>query len=450
MKYISLYILLFTLSGTALAHPDTTNNKNEEKHTNELKYNLNKDGSHYIKATFLNQTWVRWNESNPGTTVNSAPKQQTTDIGLRRTRLQLYGQLSEHVFFYTQFGMNNFNFLSQNSGNRKLQAFFHDALTEYNIFKNNNQLKIGAGLTIVNGLSRFTQPSIGTILTTDVPVFLQATVDQTDEFARKLSLYARGQLGKLDYRIAVSDPFPIQTNGQIVPNIAPEATFTTYGHTHQYSGMLIYNILDKEPHTTPYMAGTYLGDKKILNIEGGIIYQQKATWHLYNSDTTYNDMMLWSVAAYADMPLHHNKYAISAYTGYFLTDYGNNYIRNNGIMNPANGNTNPQTYNGAGNAYPMFGTGNSIYTQIGIRLPKELLGKNGTLLPYFSHRYSKYDKLQDPVNIIDAGVNWLINKHQSKISLNYQNRPIFRKNALGDISKSSTANTIWLQYQVSI
>lgn len=447
MRLILLLITLVATTFAAIAHPDTTI---VDKPLSELKYNLSKDGNLYIKATFLNQTWVRWNESNPGTTVNTQPQAHTFDIGLRRTRMQLYGQLSDHVFFYTQFGMNNFNFLSQNSGNRKLQPFFHDALTEYKVFKHNDKLKIGAGLTIVNGLSRFTQPSIGSIMTTDVPVFLQATVDQTDEFARKLSLYARGQIGKFDYRFAVSDPFPIQTNGQPLPTIAPEATFTTYGHTHQYSGMIIHNFLDNEPHTTPYMAGTYLGDKKILNLEGGVIYQQKATWHTTGADTLFNNMLLWSIAAYADMPISHNKYAISAYAGYFVTDYGNDYIRNNGIMNPANGNTNPLIFNGAGNAYPMFGTGSSVYTQIGIRLPQDLLGKNGTLLPYFSHRYSNYHKLKDPVNIIDAGVNWLIHKHQSKVSINYQRRPVFEKQISGIIIQSAAANSLWVQYQVSI
>lgn len=432
---------------TAAAHTDTTI---ADKPISEIKYNLSKDGSLYIKVTFLNQTWVRWNESNPGTTVNMQPQANTFDIGLRRTRLQLYGQLSDHVFFYTQFGMNNFNFLSQNAGNRKLQPFFHDALTEYKVFKQNDKLKIGAGLTIVNGLSRFTQPSIATIMTTDVPVFLQATVDQTDEFARKLSLYARGQIGKFDYRMAISDPFPIQTNGQPVSTIAPDATFTTYGHTHQYSGMLIYNILEKEPHTTPYMTGTYLGNKKILNLEGGIIYQQNATWHTDAADTIFNNMLLWSVAAYADLPIRNNQYALSMYTGYFNTDYGNNYVRNNGIMNPANGNINANIFNGAGNAYPMFGTGSSVYSQIGLRLPKNLLGKNGTLMPYMSHRYAKYHKFQNPVVIIDAGVNWLINKHQSKISVNYQQRPIFEKLTSGIIIQSTKSNSIWVQYQVSI
>jgi hypothetical protein len=36
---------------------------------NELKYNLNESGTHYFKATFLNQTWLRYNQSNPGTIV---------------------------------------------------------------------------------------------------------------------------------------------------------------------------------------------------------------------------------------------------------------------------------------------------------------------------------------------------------------------------------------------
>ena len=387
--------------------------------------------------------------SNPGTTVNGAPKDNTLDIGLRRTRMQLYGQLSDHVFFYTQFGMNNFNFLAQNAGNRKLQAFFHDAVMEYKVFKNNDALKLGGGLTITNGLSRFSQPSIGTIMTTDVPVFLQATVDQTDEFSRKLSLYARGQVGKVDYRFALSDPFPVQTNGQAPPVLGADAAFTTYGHTKQLQGYLIYNFFDKEPHTTPYMAGTYLGDKKVLNLEAGAIYQQDATWSTTAVDTYFHDMLLWSVAVFADIPIKQNKYAISAYSGYFSTDYGPNYIRNNGIMNPANGNINPAVYNGAGNSYPMFGTGSSIYSQLGFRFPNNMLGSLGTLMPYVSHRWSSLDKLSDPFSVYDFGVNWLMDKHMSKLSLNYQLRPVYMSQPTGVIINSGMAGSAWLQYQVA-
>jgi hypothetical protein len=421
-----------------------------EKPKSELKYNLVGDGSKYVKFTFLNQFWLRGTENNPGTTVNGQPTDNMVDIGLRRTRMQLYGQVTDHAFFYMQFGMNNFNFLSQNAGNRKLQAFFHDALGEYKVFKKNNALKLGGGLTIVNGFSRFSQPGVGTIMTTDVPVFLQATVDQTDEFARKLSIYARGQLSKIDYRVAISDPFPIQTNGQPVPPISKNATFTTYGHSKQYQGLLIYNLFDQETHTTPYMAGTYLGDKKIVNIEAGVTYQQRALWRVGNAnDTLYDDMLLWSVAAFVDMPVKHNKYAVSAYVGYFNTNYGTNYVRNNGIMNPANGNADPAMFSGGGNSYPMFGTGQSVYAQLGLRLPNDLFKENGTLMPYVSYRMSQYERLKDPVNVIDGGINWLMNKHSSKLSLNYQLRPIFRTQT-SEVVHTANASSLWLQYQISI
>jgi hypothetical protein len=451
MRKIFLPFIAIALGATSMAKAQqvVSTPALASKPKTELKYNLSEDGSKYVKMTFLNQVWLRWNDSNSGTLVNGKPQSSTVDIGLRRTRLQLYGQISDHVFFYTQFGMNNFNYLSQSNGNRKPQAFFHDALSEYKVFKDNDKLKIGGGLTIVNGLSRFTQPSVTSIMTTDVPVFAQATVDQTDQFARKLSVYARGQIGKVDYRVALSDPFPVQTNGQTPPALGNNATFTTMGHTKQYQGFLTYNFFDKEPHTTPYMAGTYLGDKKVVNLEGGLIYQKDATWFTNAAkDTTYNDMLLWSVAAFADMPIQDNKYALSAYVGYFNTDYGKNYIRNNGIMNPANGNNNPSNFSGAGNAYPMFGTGGSVYAQIGLRLPKDMLGDNGTLMPYASYRYSNYTRLADPVNIWNGGVNWLINKHQAKVSLNYELRPEFKQQASLAPEHVSNHGSAWLQYQV--
>lgn len=423
----------------------------DSKPKTELRYNLSKDGTKYVKGTFNNQLWVRFNENNPGTTVNGMPADNTLDIGLRRTRLQFYGQATDHVFFYTQFGMNNFNFLSQNAGNRKLQAFFHDAVVEYKVFKKNDALKIGGGLTITTGLSRFTQPSASTIMTGDLPVFLQVTVDQTDEFARKLSIYARGQVGKLDYRVAIGDPFPIQTNGAPVPAISKNATFTTYGHSKQVAGFFMFNFFDKESHVTPYTVGTYLGDKKILNLEGGVIYQKNATWRTdAANDTLYDNMMLWSVAAFLDMPIKNNKYAVNAYVGYFSTDYGDNYIRNNGIMNMANGTTDPTIFSGGGNSYPMFGTGTSIYTQLGFRLPNDLFKGNGTLMPYVSYRTSNYDRLKDPVNVFDAGVNWLINKHNAKVTLNYGIRPVFTTQLNGDVTQTSSRATAWLQYQVAI
>ncbi|MDZ7649113.1 MAG: hypothetical protein U5K54_19175 [Cytophagales bacterium] len=108
--FCSLVLLCLSLSAQAQENP---------KEITEMKLNLNDEGSHYVKATFLNQVWLRFNQSNPGSQVMNEPATETFDIGLRRTRLQLYGQVTDRVFFYMQFGQNNFNYLSQTSGNRK-------------------------------------------------------------------------------------------------------------------------------------------------------------------------------------------------------------------------------------------------------------------------------------------------------------------------------------------
>ncbi|SHH50608.1 hypothetical protein SAMN04488109_4105 [Chryseolinea serpens] len=422
----------------------------------EMRLKLNEDGSHYLKWTFLNQVWLRYNDSNPGTTVLKDPASSTVDIGLRRTRIQFYGQLTDHVFFYTQFGQNNFNFLSNNAGNRKLQVFFHDALGEYKVWKDNEKLKLGGGLTITNGLSRFSQPSIGTIMTMDVPVFAQATVDQTDEFSRKLSIYARGQLGKFDYRIVMSDPFPITTNGAALPAINPNATFAQQGHHKQYQGFFMYNFFDKESNTTPYMTGTYLGKKNVFNLEAGFITQKNALWTSEDAGVTqqYHNMNLWSVALYYDAPVDEEKgTALSAYAGYFNLDYGHNYLRYNGVMNPADGmapGANPGGYAGTqGNAFPMFGSGKVVYAQVGYLLKKDLLGTgNGTLMPYASIQAGNYDRLASNMNVWNVGVNWLIKGHTSKISLDYQNRPYFETQGT-DMVKAGNKGQVVLQYQIN-
>jgi len=449
MKKNIITILLWMVSPAFVLFAQTPSSAPNT--VDELRLKLNEDGSHYLKWTFLNQVWLRYNDSNPGTTVMGEPADQTFDIGLRRTRIQFFGQITDHVFFYTQFGQNNFNFLSQNQGNRKLQAFFHDALGEYKVWKDNDNLKLGGGLTIANGLSRFSQPSVSTIMTMDVPVFAQATVDQTDEFSRKLSVYARGQLGKFDYRVVLSDPFPITTNGQTPPAIGTSATFAQIGHHKQYQGFFMYNFFDKETNTTPYMTGTYLGKKKVFNIEAGFISQKKATWTSSDAGLTtqYHDMNLWSVALFYDAPVNEEKgTALSAYAGYFDLDYGTDYLRYNGTMNPANGINNGPYAGSQGNAFPMFGTGNVIYTQVGYLLKRDLLGDAGTLMPYASFTSASYDRLSDQMSVIDVGVNWLIKGHTSKLTLDYQNRPVYEADGQ-ELVKSSNKGQVVLQYQVS-
>jgi hypothetical protein len=429
--------------------------KAQQPDKDALKFNLNNDGSHYFQVSFLNQVWLRYNQSNPGTTVEGVPKDNTFDIGLRRTRIQMFGQLTDKVFLYFQFGQNNFNPQFNTGSNRKFAAFFHDALGEYKVTKDNS-LRLGAGLTIANGLSRFSQPSVGTILTIDVPVFAQTTVDQTDEFNRKLSLYARGQVGKFDYRFVLSDPFPVSSAGVTLPPISDAANFAQKGHQLQTQGYLIYQFFDHENTATPYMTGTYLGKKKVFNIAIGGIRQNDAMWKKGSADdTVYQAMQHVAVESFLDMPINRDKEtAISAYAGYFITDYGTNYLRYNGIMNPANGTTltsaksivgQGPTY---GNAVPMFGTGKIFYTQLGYLLPADLL-KKGKLMPYASATLAKFDRLEGKAtNTFNAGVNYLIMGHKAKITLDWQNRPTYAVSN-GSVEDAVRRNSVMMQYQIS-
>ncbi len=400
---------------------------------NALKLNLNESGSHYIQCTMLNQTWLRFNESNPGTLVEGVEKKSTLDIGLRRTRFQLIGQLSDRVLLYFQFGQNNFNAQYNATSNRKMATFFHDALCEYKI-SSQNQLKVGAGLTIANGLSRFSQPAISSIMTMDVPIFIQSTVDQTDQFSRKLSVYLRGQIGRFDYRMAMSDPFPITSNGNIPPSISTFATFSQLGHEKQWQAYFIYQFLDHEQHTTPYMTGTYLGKKRIFNIAAGTIYQPKAMWKLNDGlDTVYQPMKHMAVETFLDIPLNtRTNTALSAYAGFFFMNYGTNYLRYNGIMNPGNGMMLPSTsvISGQGptygNSFPMFGTGNTLYTQVGYLLPNNFAGLKTKWLPYVSFTHSNYDRLRGlSTDLFHAGINFMMDEHRSKFTLDWSNRPTY-------------------------
>lgn len=420
-----------------------------DKNDQSLKFNLNESGSHYFKATFLNQTWLRYSKANPGTTQFGATKSSLLDLSLRRTRIQFFGQITDRTFVYFQFGQNNFNMASP----KQLGAFFHDALGEYSVLED-NKLKIGGGLTIASGLSRFTQPSIGTILTSDVPVFAQATTGVIDQFSRKLSIYARGQIGPIDYRFILSNPFQPGGNYGVAPSdISVNSNYASNGAGKMYQTYVFYQFFDKEGHTTPYMTGTYLGKKKILNFGAGFIFQNNAMWRKdpVTSDTIQTSLFLFATDFFLDMPLNIEKgTAISAYLGYFNHNYGKDYIRNVGVNNPYTGTTGNASFNGSGTAFPMMGTGNVLYAQAGYLFSKELFGheEKGTLLPYASAMYASYDALTDPMTVYNIGCNYLISGHKSKLSLNYENRPVFFTQPDGSISSGSRRGLAYLQYQI--
>jgi hypothetical protein len=452
--YKSILLGLFLITSINLYAQD--NPASHKKDLEELRLKLNDDGSHYLKFTILGQVWVRYNENNPGTTVLKEPASGTFDIGIRRLRFQLFGQLTDHTFFYLHFGQDNFNYLST----RKFTPFIQDAIVEYKVKKGSEALIFGAGLSIISGLSRFTQPQLANILSTDIPIFTLPTFDLTDQAGRKLSLYARGQLDRLDYRIIMGNPFPVNTSGTTLPSLSvtgypttPYSNFTQRGNHLQYQGLFIWNFFDKEPHIIPFMPGTYYGKKKVFNVEAGFITQKDATWSSPDTgrSANYHSLNCWSVAVFYDAPLNKEKgTALNAYAGYFNTQYGPGYLRYIGVMNPADGLAASTTYvpGSQGNTFPMYGTGHVIYSQLGYLLKKDFLGKsNGILMPYLILQTAKYDRLDKAMTIFNLGTNWFLKANNSKISFDYQNRPVYFLANNNLTRASSRKGQYILQYQ---
>ena len=229
-KFLGVFALVFV---TINANAQDEKKSESNSFFKDRKFNLNEDGSNYVKFTMLAQLWLRSQEYNPGTTILGIEKSSGTDIGIRRFRIQMYGQLTDRVFIYSQFGQNNLN----NISDRKQGFFLHDAMGEYAIDK--TKLSLGMGLSGWSGLARFSSPSTGSILGVDAPLFQQTTNDVTDQFLRKLSVFAKGKLGKLDYRIAMAQPMAIQKSANYNPTIntnwnfsaaSPKISYRKAGH----------------------------------------------------------------------------------------------------------------------------------------------------------------------------------------------------------------------------
>ncbi|MCU0331243.1 MAG: hypothetical protein MUC47_09760 [Candidatus Kapabacteria bacterium] len=421
----------------------------------EMKFALRDDTSSYVKVQFFTQFWARYNESNPGTMQQGEVADETFDIGIRRARVQAFAQISERASLFLHYGFNNYNTNFAIGQNRRLQAFFHDVFGEYRL-TNDNAAKIGIGLSFVNGLSRFSQPAVLAMPTADIPVFGQATVEQIDVFGRKLGITLRGQIGPIDYRLALNDPFPITSSGQPQP-LGPFSNFAQVGHSLQQQAYVLWQFFDHEPHVISNMAGAYLGKRKIFNVGSGFMRQPRAMWRSAGADTIHEDMLLFAVESMMDMPITDGGTTLTMYGAHFWNDYGQGYLRFNGVMNPGTALTTsrdssalaPLTRFGPsyGNAFPMFGTGRVLYGHAAVYFPKvvDVVG----LMPYVSFMHANYERLAKPMNVFHLGCSLLLDGFRTRITVDIQNRPTFGIDPLGGtLEYGPRKNQFVLQYQL--
>jgi hypothetical protein len=163
--------------------------------------------------------------------------------------------------------------------------------------------------------------------------------------------------------------------------------------------------------------------------------QQTAVRDAY-TDTSYTDMRCFAVDFFLDLPFRYKADgspdpagdALTAHGTWWNYNMGPNYVRNIATMNI--GNANPAgreqpEFNGAGNGYPIHGTGNIFYLQAGYLCPKEWTNGFGRLQPYGALSYVDFDRLNQPYFMPEVGLNWLLAGQNAKISVHYRPRPVY-------------------------
>jgi hypothetical protein len=316
-----------------------------------LKVKLNEDGSKYIRFITWHQVYLKYNQNNDGSTLTGKPINESYDIGLRRSRFLTYSQLGDRFLILTHFGINNQNTFSGGASaanGKKPQLFLHEAYLDFTVIK--RFLNVGGGLHYWNGVSRMTNASTLNFMTQDAPIFNWYNIDKSDQFGRYLGVFAKGKIGKLDYRVSTNDPFQANETKAIATNVSD---YNPYCRTWSTAGYVHYEFLDEESNLLPYMVGTYLGAKKVFNIGVGFDHWKNGMWYRNDvGDTVTQDQLQLGADVFLDMPLTKRKDAITFYGSYYNYNFGKNYVRNIGILNTADGGGSLR-----GNALPTLGTG---------------------------------------------------------------------------------------------
>ncbi len=410
-----------------------------------MKVNISADGSKYLRFLAWAQFWSTYNENNANTLRNGIAKYDQLDFGIRRARFITLAQLNPRFLLLLDLGMENQTTFSGGVPNdpggpgKKTSFYVHEAVGEFRL---NKYLNLGAGLNYQTGISRMTAASTSTMMTYDIPVVNFPTVDLTDQFGFFMGVYAKGRIGGFDYRVAVDDAFQINPTATTPATLRTNvAAFNPRNTNKIYQGYFSYSFRDKEPNLLPFTQGTWLGTKNVLNVGAGFHYNPAGTYSRAAayptttppadpfSTTQTNDIKLLGADVFYDAPLDTAKRtALTFYGVYYNYNFGPNYVRYVGLLNPGNG---VSSGLGAltGNAAPILGTGQSFYTQAGLLLPRNLLGPKAKLQPYVAYLHNRLEGLLDTdggikgINIYDAGLNLYLDGHNAKVTLNYRARP---------------------------
>lgn len=407
----------------------------------ELKINLNPKGDKWLKFGISSQIWLRSIDNNPGTLVNGVPQEQTYDAGIRRMRLTIQSQVTPFYSVFLQMGINNQSFISgggtgtgNNGAGKKASFFFHDAYNEFAIIPRNdfqtgkpnkNNLYLGAGLHSWNGVSRLTSASTTKMLAGDIPVFNFPAIEIADQFSRQFGIFVHGEFDRLNYRFSVNKPFA--TN--LKPVVGGPAVDNNQSGKLSYSGYAFYQFFNKETTVTSFLPGNNLAVKKVLNLGAGF-YSTKDATQSQPSENVFesHNANVFGADVYSELPLgnKNKEMGLTLYSVYYNYNYGPNYLRVSGLLNP--GTPDPQftgqkALEGAGNNRILMGTGSIWFSQVGFVLPK--FSKILKVQPFFNYALKDMKALNQNGSYYDVGANFYLYGQNARIVVQYSSRPLY-------------------------
>ena len=378
-----------------------------------MKVKLNDEGTKYFRLISWAQFWAQHSDNDA---INANGNDEADlNFSMRRARILMYAQLSKKFLILTHFGLN-----SQNAGNlsptgqsSQSQLFFHGVWGEWELSSDH---AVGGGLHYWNGISRLNNQSTLNMLTLDNNRQSWSTLGLSDQFARHMGVYAKGKLGKLQYRVSVNEAL----NNGLDLNGIPAMDDATYNGRDllggadagkNVAGYFDYNFLDQESNFLPYKVGSYIGSKKVFNVGAGFFYHPNGSVSLDdNAQFQGEDVAIFSVDAFYDAPLGDNGSAITAYAQFQSNDYGENF-------------TLGQTYE----------TGSMFYTHVGYLLPGDA-ERTLKIQPYLSYNNRSIDAIDDSARRFGIGGNLYFSGHHSKLSLEYSNQKYGDLDAVGTVT----------------
>lgn len=387
-KFLPIYLLLVGCSWVQLAIA-----QGSPDYEGGFKIKLNDTGSKYIRI--ISWAQVQANLGLPNTTTNDL----SFRFNLRRARILMFAQITDKFLILTHFGQNsltsaNMSPLGTGAGS---QLFFHDVWVQYNVHKNHT---LGAGLHYFNGISRLNSQSTLNMMTMDNNRQSWATIGLSDQFARHLGVFAKGSLGKLQYRVAINDALQntLDTREVVEDGAAIYRGSALLGLDGRlnYAGYFEYQFWDKESNFLPYKVGTWLGSKKVFNLGAGFfLHPNGSVRAIGNPNNFVGELVnLWAVDAFLELPIGEKKACLTAYATFQLNNYGQDYFLG------------------------AYGTGNMVYAHVGYAFA----GEKVRFQPYVSFGTHSYQALSDQRNVLGVGLNLYLSGHHSKLTLEYRNQ----------------------------